>query len=56
MKDPEGFAFALILISLIGGCTYALTSESDTAKMRTCINAGNDWKSGDCVKPQAVRP
>lgn len=55
MKDPEGFAFALIMICLIGGCTYSINRENNNANMRTCINAGYEWKSGDCVKPQAVR-
>jgi hypothetical protein len=44
------FMGALVLISLIGGCSYTLKAESDNSLKLACIQSTASWQDGNCVR------
>ena len=35
---------------------FTVTAVQLSNQMTTCIQAGMEWRGGDCVKPQEVKP
>ena len=46
-------AAAFVVIVLIGGCTAVFVGDSKDRQTRICIQAGMEWRDGDCVRPEA---